>query len=111
MNLAEEYRLSEYRDLGMLDGNDKVHIVRNGINGMICVRKVLAPELMDIYQFLMCQTRFQSDFSEPRSGLPQRIIALWMVENLKFHVNTMSQRQSRMIYLFLRLNTAVKMKL
>lgn len=52
MNLAEEYRLSEYRDLGMLDGNDKVHIVRNGINGMICVRKVLAPELMDIYQFL-----------------------------------------------------------
>ena len=43
MNLAEEYRLSEYRDLGMLDGNDKVHIVRNGING---------PELRDIYQFL-----------------------------------------------------------
>jgi len=57
MNLAEEYRLSEYRDLGMLDGNDKVHIVRNGINGMICVRKVLAPELMDIISFYGITTR------------------------------------------------------
>lgn len=49
MNISEEYRLSEYQDLGELNENEKVHLVRNKLNGRICVRKVLAPELYDIY--------------------------------------------------------------
>lgn len=49
VNIAEEYRLSEYQDLGELNQNEKVHLVRNKINGIICVRKILAPELHDIY--------------------------------------------------------------
>lgn len=49
MNIADEYRLSEYQDLGELNENKKVHLVRNRLNGRICVRKVLAPELYDIY--------------------------------------------------------------
>lgn len=52
MNIAEEYRLSEYQDLGELNENVKVHLVRNKLNGMICVRKILDSELFDIYVFL-----------------------------------------------------------
>lgn len=52
MRLSEEYCLSEYQELGSLNGDEKVHIVRNRINGLICVRKHLAPELLDIYTFL-----------------------------------------------------------
>lgn len=52
MRLSEEYCLSEYQELGSLNGNEKVHIVRNRINGLICVRKQLTPELLDIYTFL-----------------------------------------------------------
>ena len=49
MNMLDEYRLSEYQDLGELNENKKVHLVRNRLNGRICVRKDLAPELYDIY--------------------------------------------------------------
>lgn len=52
MNIAEEYRLSEYQDLGELNENVKVHLVRNRLNGTICVRKIVEPELFDIYVFL-----------------------------------------------------------
>ena len=52
MRLDEEYRLSEYVDLGRLDDNEKVHIVRNQVNGVIGVRKYVALELEEIYLFL-----------------------------------------------------------
>ena len=39
MRLDEEYCLSEYVDLGRLGDNEKVHIVRNQVNGVIGVRK------------------------------------------------------------------------
>lgn len=52
MRLAEEYRLSEYRDLGRLEESDKIHIVRNQVDGRICVRKTVALEQWEIYNFL-----------------------------------------------------------
>lgn len=52
MRLDEEYRLSEYVDLGRLDDNEKVHIVRNKVNGVIGVRKYIALDLEEIYLFL-----------------------------------------------------------
>lgn len=52
MLLEEEYRLSEYVDLGRLNENEKVHIVRNKVNGVIGVRKYVAPDLKEIYLFL-----------------------------------------------------------
>lgn len=52
MLLEEEYRLSEYVDLGRLNENEKVHIVRNKVNGVIGVRKSVAPDLKEIYLFL-----------------------------------------------------------
>ena len=52
MRLAEEYRLSEYRDLGRLEESDKVHIVRNQVDGKICVKKLVAPGQWGIYNFL-----------------------------------------------------------
>ena len=42
MRLDEEYCLSEYVDLGRLGDNEKVHIVRNQVNGVIGVRKYVA---------------------------------------------------------------------
>ena len=53
MKLAEEYRLSEYKDMGQLNDNEKVHIVRNRIDGRICVQKKVSVELYAIYTFLM----------------------------------------------------------
>lgn len=41
MRLDEEYCLSEYVDLGRLGDNEKVHIVRNQVNGVIGVRSML----------------------------------------------------------------------
>ena len=52
MKIADEYRLSEYQDLGILDENEKVHIVRNRLNGLICVRKILSAEQAEIYEFI-----------------------------------------------------------
>ena len=45
MRLDEEYCLSEYVDLGRLGDNEKVHIVRNQVNGVIGVRKYVALDL------------------------------------------------------------------
>ena len=53
MKLAEEYRLSEYQDMGQLNDNEKVHIVRNRIDGRICAQKKVSLELHAIYTFLM----------------------------------------------------------
>ena len=52
MRLDEEYCLSEYADLGRLGDNEKVHIVRNQVNGVIGVRKYVALDLEEIYLFL-----------------------------------------------------------
>ena len=47
MELAEEYRLSVYQDLGKLANKEQVHIVRNEVTGQICVRKCVALELAE----------------------------------------------------------------
>ena len=52
MELVEEYRLSEYQDLGMLTDKEQVHIVRNRVNGQIAVRKVVSSDRQRIYAFL-----------------------------------------------------------
>lgn len=52
MELAEEYRLSVYQDLGKLANKEQVHIVRNEVTGQICVRKYVELELAEIYEFL-----------------------------------------------------------
>lgn len=52
MELAEEYRLSVYKDLGKLADKEQVHIVRNEVTGQICVRKSVALEQAGIYEFL-----------------------------------------------------------
>ena len=51
MELVEEYRLSEYQDLGMLTDKEQVHIVRNRVNGQIAVRKVVSSDRLRIYAF------------------------------------------------------------
>lgn len=52
MELTDKYWLSEYQDLGELNGNENVHIVRNNLSGSICVKKYVALEMEGIYQFL-----------------------------------------------------------
>ncbi len=52
MELVEEYRLSEYQDLGMLTDKEQVHIVRNRVNGQIAVRKMVSLDKQEIYRFL-----------------------------------------------------------
>lgn len=51
MTPAEEYILSEYQDLGSLNENPDVHIVRNNIDGRICVKKSVRSEQQGIYEF------------------------------------------------------------
>lgn len=52
MELTEEYCLSEYQDLGTFNEKNTVHIVRNRIDGTICVKKYAAPETEAVYRFL-----------------------------------------------------------
>lgn len=52
MKKSEEYRLSEYEDLGLLDGNKKIHLKRNRISGIICVEKHVPLEKYEVYTFL-----------------------------------------------------------
>lgn len=52
MNIENEYRLHEYLDLGELDGNNKVRLKRNYINGNICVEKQVSLSSKYIYDFL-----------------------------------------------------------
>ena len=61
MRLDEEYCLSEYVDLGRLGDNEKVHIVRNQVNGVIGVRKYVALDLEEIYLFLKENPNFEMD--------------------------------------------------
>lgn len=52
MRLSDEYRLTEYEELKNLCGRSNISIVRNKINGLIAVKKVLPIELKEIYVFL-----------------------------------------------------------
>ena len=52
MNLAEQYRLSEYQDLGGLNGEEGPRLKRNRISGTICVEKHVSLQAADVYAFL-----------------------------------------------------------
>ena len=52
MNLEEEYRLSEFQDLGALNTREKIRLKRHKIYGTICVEKRVSPDLKHIYDFL-----------------------------------------------------------
>lgn len=52
MDLAKEYILSQYQELGALNGNECVKIVRNSITGRIAVKKWMSIEQKFIYTFL-----------------------------------------------------------
>ena len=52
MKLSDEYRLAEYEELKCMHGRSNISIVRNKLNGMIAVKKILSIELKEIYIFL-----------------------------------------------------------
>lgn len=52
MELAKEYLLYQYEELGILEGNANVKIVRNSINGKIAVKKTMHMEQLPVYAFL-----------------------------------------------------------
>lgn len=52
MELSKEYILSQYQELGMLNGYENVRIVRNSITGKIAVKKYMKIEQKPIYAFL-----------------------------------------------------------
>lgn len=52
MKLSEEYRLAEYEELKNLHERNNICIVRNRMNGMIAVKKIVPCELKSIYTFL-----------------------------------------------------------
>ncbi len=59
MDLSKEYILSQYQELGILNDNEKVMIVRNTITGKIAVKKYMNIEQTAIYAFLKSH---RSDF-------------------------------------------------
>lgn len=52
MKLSDEYRLAEYEELKYIHGRNNISIVRNKLNGMIAIKKILSIELKEIYLFL-----------------------------------------------------------
>ena len=52
MKLSEEYRLSQYEELKTIHGRSNISIVRNKINGIIAIKKIVPIELKEIYAFL-----------------------------------------------------------
>lgn len=52
MNLAEEYKISQYQDLSSLNEKGNVRLVRNAITGKIAVKKTVRLEQKYIYVFL-----------------------------------------------------------
>ena len=52
MDLAEEYRLSQYEERGPLNGNERVRLVRNSITGKIAVKKCMDIGQKPVYDFL-----------------------------------------------------------
>lgn len=56
MQTEEKYRLSLYQDLGMLDGKKHIRIVRNTLDGTICVKKIIPATMQYIYEYLKCRS-------------------------------------------------------
>ncbi len=52
MNIQEEYRLSQYQDLGKLGEKENIRLKRHNRYGTICVEKKINPELFPVYDFL-----------------------------------------------------------
>lgn len=52
MRMEEEYRLSQYQDLGVLDGRSQIRLKRHQIYGHICVEKRVPVAMECIYQFM-----------------------------------------------------------
>lgn len=52
MKVEEEYQLSQYQDLGLLDERKNIHIKRHKIYGYICIEKIVPGYLEEIYRFL-----------------------------------------------------------
>ena len=55
MELTKEYLLYQYEELGILEGNANVKIVRNSITGKIAVKKTMSMEQLPVYSFLRSQ--------------------------------------------------------
>lgn len=65
MDIAKEYLLSQYEELGELNGNPHVRIVRNYITGKIAVKKMMGSGQKQVYDFLKsCKTRFFPEIYE-----------------------------------------------
>lgn len=52
MQTKDAYCLSQYQDLGPLDGREEIRLVRHQIYGTICVKKRLSVDMQEIYTFL-----------------------------------------------------------
>lgn len=52
MRVDEEYRLSEYQDLGVLNDKKNIRLKRHKIYGTICVEKRVTDKLLPVYQYL-----------------------------------------------------------
>ena len=52
MKLSDEYQLAEYEELKNIHGRNNIYIVRNKINGLRGLKKIVPIELMEIYIFL-----------------------------------------------------------
>lgn len=52
MRMEEEYRLSQYQDLGVLDGRSQIRLKRHQIYGHICVEKRVPAAMEYIYRFM-----------------------------------------------------------
>ena len=66
MELTKEYLLYQYEELGILEGNANVKIVRNSITGKIAVKKTMSMEQLPVYSFLRSQ-RSEEHTSELQS--------------------------------------------
>ncbi|MCI5740469.1 MAG: serine/threonine-protein kinase [Lachnospiraceae bacterium] len=53
MTIEEEYRLSQYEDLGTLNNRENIRLKRHKIYGQICVEKRVEGSLKYIYDFIM----------------------------------------------------------
>ena len=52
MELEQEYLLSQYQEMGILDGNENVRLVRNILSGRIAVKKIMHIRQKPVYMFL-----------------------------------------------------------
>ena len=52
MNLADEYRLSMYRDYGPLQSKEHVRLVRGELNGKIYVKKIMDTDRKPVFDYL-----------------------------------------------------------